>query len=438
MHLRILVTLAALVALAAPAAAQGTYGFGTPVGRSDYDYTPIAAALTAAPCGIDLDGDGAYDAGEPLILHVNVATCAGSVEAVDVRLSTGDAGPAGAYVKTSDRDFNQPLQGPVNDDLLYHDADGDNEFGSKDTLYLDIIGGSATARVDVGDLRLTRAGDLAAGTLAKAGDPDVATGLKELRAATADLQDANVLYVTGGSANPLKTSRAVYINVDAGALASTAGDLGVEANDVRLTSNVAQPWGGKPDIKAVGFAYTPSTVLAGQPFQFQVDLRNDGSASGSSLVQTKMGAVVVDARPSPSLDPKAKASLVMTLVAPPTAAALEMEVLGVKFQVPVGEALQQTSAGDALVKATALEARVSELEADLASATAQLQAALADVAAMKASEAARVSATRATAPTDAELGPSAKATPGPPLPLLLLTIGVLAVAARARRPGGEA
>lgn len=416
------------------AAAQGVYGYGTIVNRADYDYSPMAIGLAAASlCTIDANGNAVYDAGEALYLNTHATTCP-TLTTWDLRLTPSGSLGAGTPVQVGDPDHNVPLLAVANDILRTYDGDGSADFNSKDTLYVDIVG--ANFRVDVGDLRLTKFGSYPAGSVVKAGDADVSAVLVEMRTGqTNRLSTVGIVYQTGGSLG-FKKDRSLYINVDNGAIQAANGDLGVEANDVRLSATFAAPWGSNPDIKPFNLAFTPSAPVAGKPFQVSVEVRNDGKGLSAGLISTKVANNVVDARMSPVLAPGEKATLVMTLVAPDAAGPATVTVGDVNIQVPV----EAPASARATAEVTTLQQQVGDLQAKLASSEAAAKSSTERAAGLEARIAAlerpptmsATSATGATA-TSADLGP-AKQAPGFEAVALLALGAFVALAKRRRSP----
>jgi hypothetical protein len=312
-------------------------------------------------------------------------------------------------------------------------------------MYLDLFSASSL-RVDAGDLRLTKNGNYAAGTVVKAGDTDVARGIVELSSSGRDLMDANILYVTGGSASPYKSSRSIYINVDGGALQTVTADLGVEANDIRITTISAQPFGGTPDIKTVNIGFAPASPTAGKPFQVTVDVNNAGTGLSAGLVSTSMNGVLVDTRMTPTLAAGEKATLVLTLVAPESAGPANISINGLGLQVQVAAAASASASPSPTDSALtgrvgALENSLQSTQQQLAAAQTALQAAQQEIASLKAQAAQRL-ATSSAPPTQATLASdhasaaastasASKPTPG--LDAVPAVLGIAAIALAARR-----
>lgn len=303
------------------------------------------------------------------------------------------------------------------------DLNGNGKYDKADPVYITTApapGLAATTATGVWTLRLTPVGNFTAGTFVLPHDEDFA----KYRLATASLNRLQL----------------VRLDPKAWYLAPTGG---TEAAPTPLPAfsllpqdslRLAGAFGGKPDVKAEGFAFTPQTPVAGE--SFAVDVKNLGKGTGTGLLATKMNGVVVDTRTSPVLDPNGKATLVFDLLAPAGAKDVTMEVGEVKFLVPLAEPLKSHAVTEAEARAAAVEARLAAVErdaaavkADLASTRQQLAQALGEVASLKAQEDARLQASSA-APSAQQLG--ARTVPGLAPVLTLAALAALAFALRRR------
>lgn len=147
-----------------------SYGAGTIVGAADLDVVPQLMALKAQTCYRELDGDGAYDPGEPVYLDAIQAVCAVNAKEGDIRLTPSGAYPAGTAVRPGDADYEKPLETDIiGASYAYRDRDADGAWSLGDTLYLDM---DADTVAEPGDLRLTASGTMAAGTTVGLTDSD--------------------------------------------------------------------------------------------------------------------------------------------------------------------------------------------------------------------------------------------------------------------------
>lgn len=329
--------LAALALL--PTAQAVEFPFGSVVGSSDYDLSPLvsvsAADLRYALCVIDVNGDGAAGAEDYILLVTKVATagvCPASVAANTqsaILLNTVGGLVAGSEVKVAHEIAGSALTitgaapGQFAHALRYYEDGTDaSKLDSKDTLYLDLVNVAGPLAVGPGDLRITpvttAAGTFAGGQLVKPGDPDESRVLSNIRPATAPatklVSTANMVYKAGSG---------YYVNSDAGGLMAVtgggtlvSGDVGVESGDIRLNPKAVNPLSDSATILPDHVEIVQAKVAPGQPFQVKVTAKNTGRGAGAGLVETRIGDALVDARGTPTLAPNGDAVLVLTLVAP--------------------------------------------------------------------------------------------------------------------------
>lgn len=333
--LRILALLATLCLL--PAADAANFGFGSIVGKTDYDYTPNPAGMVRTGlCTHDVDNNGRYDPSEPLLLDLSGyveatslcqgATVTGTIATDDIRLLPIDpAFAVGSMFVAGDADGPRFTFGPVVPHFLrYFDAQPDGKFKAKDTLYVDLFD-LASKKVGPGDYRLTAFGSSVAGTIVQAGDADVNMPLTELSGAGVGFGSDNLVYKAGS---------AFYVNTDAQALATTTASTGynrdyiVEENDVRLNAKAENPFG---DFNAPAFTVADATVVsskvvAGKWLQLKVTMKNTGKAAASGLVETYVDDVLVDSRGTATIAPGKEGSVVISLPAPEEAGRAKLRV----------------------------------------------------------------------------------------------------------------
>lgn len=208
------------------------------VGSGDLVHTLTSIAAHGA-CAIDEDGDGAYDAGEPVFVDVDSSTCATNTEANDVRLTPSGGLAGGTIIRTSDADFNRPaLNLAFSDNVRYYDANGDAAADTGDTIYLDLVS-PASNRVDVGDVRLTAFGSTAGLTTVAASDGDLNLALQStgLSAGADEFGDvASLAYFDANGDVVFGVGDALYWNRDGVAPGAALATAAVRAGDVRLTS----------------------------------------------------------------------------------------------------------------------------------------------------------------------------------------------------------
>lgn len=362
--LAILAQIAIAALLLLPTIPAANYGYGTLVGKSDYDYTPTPKAPSKkAICYFDEDSSNTYNSFEPIYFIVSAADCTGKIAHEDVRLTPTGTYKAGTEVKWTDEDWNMQLSGPLNDDLRMADMDGDGKFKSDDTLYLDIIN-EAQVRVNIGDLRLSEFGDYAAGTFARAGDRDVGIALTETGGGI-DVADADAIYKAGST---------YYVNVDNGALGTA--DTVVEDNDVRLLSKATNPFeNAEALIEVVSVETFPKRLMAGQPMKVNILLDNNGTATGVAGVEIRLGDDVMDSRSTPPIAPGQSGTVVAWMPAPNTPGTYDLHV----NEWSHGIEIEQDSSVHAL-RISSLENRIKELETALSQGVGAASAAEDEVA----------------------------------------------------------
>lgn len=336
---------AGVALLLAPAAQAVEFPFGSIVGSSDYDLSPLpsvsGADLRYALCVIDVNGDGAAGAEDHILLVTKVATagvCPASVAANGqsaLLLNTVGGLVAGSEVKVahdiagSALSITGPAPGQFAHALRYYEDGTDaSKLDAKDTLYVDLVD-LGTPTVSPGDLRITTVttpkGTFAGGQLVKPGDGDESRLLANIRPATAPAtklaSTASMVYKAGSG---------YYVNSDAGALMgvstcaalpctpSVTGDVGVESGDIRLNPKAANPLSDTAIVLPDKVEILQAKVAPGQPFQVKVTAKNTGRGAGAGLVETRIDGAVADARGTPTIEPNGAATLVLTLIAPAT------------------------------------------------------------------------------------------------------------------------
>lgn len=201
----------------------------------------------AALCAFDRDASGAPSPGEPVYFrYAGCATRPAPLAPADVRLS----GPtAGSKVAAGDGDEGAPSVPFGAGAVRFADLNRDARWSEGDVLYAHAAAGRTT--VSEGDLRLTRFGSLAGGSLVAAGDSD-------LKFLTTDVSAGQPLAADPGTAwrfwdgdgnlrfdGPLDL---LYIDLD--------GNGRVDLLDVRLGPMGGAPFGvpvrpGDPDARGV-------------------------------------------------------------------------------------------------------------------------------------------------------------------------------------------
>lgn len=373
----------------APASQAAEYGFGSSVAASDYDFSPIAETTKTALCFIDFNGDALHGNGEPVLLLLKVTTagaCPATLANNALLLSAHGGRTVGMEVNQMDEWSSKALTAfPANFLRYFEDGSDASKLDGKDGVYLDIKN-TAAPRVDVGDLRLTKAGALPAGSLVAAGDPDLNYPLTEIRGAPRTVSTTNMIYKAGS---------AYYINADAGAIGgisctgpqgvpctptctpavtappaatgtcTIAGlltvDVGVESGDIRLNPKAVNPLGDKALVLVDGLKLSASTLRPDEPFQLEVIAKNTGKGAGVGLVKTWVDGTLVDARATAMLSPNEVGSLVLSLKAPSEPG---------RYKVTAGDYSRFINVeGDPISTGTSiapLEARIAALEAQLA------------------------------------------------------------------------
>jgi PGF-CTERM protein len=269
----------------------GIYPAGSIVGPADLDVTPqlLFAGLAPNPCFVDDDADGGYDPGEAVLVDMDAA-CATPVEGNDLRLTPSAGLPPGSKVRVQDGDFGAPVAGPLNDDLRYFDADGDGAFGAGDTLVLDLMNAAGSV-VDVGDLRLTPAGALAAYTVVQAADADLNRALAELPASQGgarDLADVGAVgYYDVDADGAMTKADVLYLNRDL----VTLVEQPVSVGDVRLTPLQGIAFGAAPPPPPPPGPPAPPAELPADPLQQLIEtlnaqLNDTRAQSGALQAQT--------------------------------------------------------------------------------------------------------------------------------------------------------
>lgn len=336
--------LLSLLFLAAPVLAS----FGTQVRPGDSDFVPVTtrASLVVSVNEADL-GEPGVVTDNCILLDTAAAPTAGA-QREDIRLTPCLGKDAGTLISDSDvveRSSPYPIVAGAN--LRYVDANNNGKYDKGDPLYLTTAAAPAfpaSTATGAWTLRLTASGDKPAGTFVLAEDADFATNRASTRTITR-LQLARVdpkawyLAPTGGTeAAPTPLPQYSLL----------------PENSVRL----AGAWGGKAVLKVTNLTVSPPSPIQGEPFQLTIDLTNDGAAAGSFVVSTKLDGKVVDARGTAVLDPKGKATLVATLVAPRAAQGV-VEAGNVSLALAFAKGQAATRAGEETAQ------RVSQLEADV-------------------------------------------------------------------------
>lgn len=408
-----------LLATAGPAPAQ----FGTQVRPGESDFVPVTTKASQLVKVNEADfGQPGVVTDNCLLLDTGSVAAAGA-QFEDIRLTPCMGKPLGSLIADADVvETRAAYPNVAAANVQYMDANGNAKYDKGDGVYITTMpppGLAASTATGTWTVRVTPVGNYTAGSFVFAGDADhvaarlLTTSLNRLQLARLDPK-AWYLAPTGGTeAAPVALPQFSLLPQD--------------------SIRVAGAFGGKPDVKAEGFAFTPTTPVAGEAFQFSIDVKNFGKGTGTGLISTKMNGVVVDTRASPVLDPGAKATLVFDLAAPAGAGNVTMEVGEFKFLVPLAAPAKPRAVTEAEARAAALETRLATLErdtaavkADLAAAQRQLAGAVGALSAMEAEEAARLTASAAEAPAE-PLG--ARNVPGLEVALLLAALGAAALAA---------
>lgn len=338
---------AGLLLVTSPTAQAVDYAFGTAAGSSDYDFSPMAETTKLALCFMDFNGDGVLGSGEPIFLLLKVATagvCPTGLSNNALLMNHVDGRLPGTEITQADRWAGKTILSLAATNFVRYFEDGSDasKLDSKDTVYIDLKA-VATPRVDVGDLRISAFGAIAGGNLVAAGDADLNRPLSEIRGTARTVSTASIIYKAGS---------AYYINSDAGAIggisctgaqgvpcaptctpavtvpAAATGtctisglstvDIGVESGDIRLNPKAVNPLSDGAVILTDHVEIVQAKVAPGQPFQVLLVAKNTGKASGSGLLETRIGDQLVDSRGTPTIEPNGVATLVVTLLAPAT------------------------------------------------------------------------------------------------------------------------
>lgn len=423
MRPNLMLAFAGLLLVASPTAQAVDYAFGTAAGSSDYDFSPVAETTKLALCFMDFNGDGVLGSGEPIFLLFKVATagvCPADLSNNALLMNHVEGRLPGTEITQVDRWAGKTILSLAATNFVRYFEDGSDasKLDSKDTVYIDLKA-VATPRVDVGDLRISAFGAIPGGHLVATGDADLNRPLSEIRGTARTVSTSSIIYKAGS---------AYYINSDAGAIGgiSCTGaqgvpcaptctpavtvppaatgtctvsglatvDVGVESGDIRLNPKAVNPLSDVAVILPDHVEIVQSTVAPGQPFQVKVVAKNTGKAPGAGLVETRIGDQLVDSRGTPTIEANGVATLVLTMIAPAT---------------PGQHVVKSGAYADFLT--------VTAGGGDIASLQAQLQTLQAQVAALE----------------DGSPSPASKlSVPGMGPAVLLLAVGLLAVALRRR------
>lgn len=292
--------LAALLALMPPAGAQlqALAPFGSLVQAGDFDAAPgpLRGLPAGSFCFADRDGDQAYGGGEPLYFAVEACPPTGGspprgLGGRDVRLSGASAG---RLVAPGDPDFNAPvLLLPGSPEPRYADLNRDGQWSQGDSLYIPAQPGRGT--VAAGDLRLSRHGNLSAGTFVGSGDPDAGAPVTgRVSTGTFDSAPGRAWRFWDTDADgAFGAGDVLYVDLDG------SGDVTVQ--DLRVTPHRGLGFGlpakaGDPDVRPRLASFGPAAALcfvdrssdgdfdAGEPVYFRYEgCPPAGSGAGAAV-----------------------------------------------------------------------------------------------------------------------------------------------------------
>ncbi|MHB1260421.1 MAG: hypothetical protein ACYC2H_01760 [Thermoplasmatota archaeon] len=354
----------------APSATAIDYAFGSAVSSSDYDFSPMAETTKLALCFMDYNGDGLHAAGEPILLLFKVATagvCPATLSNNALLLNAMDGRTVGMEITMADKWASKAIVPfPANFIRYFEDGSDASKLDSKDSVYLDLKN-TALPRVDVGDLRLSKGGAFASGTLVGAGDSDLNFPLTDIKGTPRTVSSSSIIYKAGS---------AYYINADAGTIGGAVdgtcalaacpvtGDFGVESGDLRLNPKAVNPLSDKALVLVDGLKLSASDLRPDEPFRLSVLVKNTGKGFGAGLVKTSIDGIAMDARATPTLYSNEVATLVVGLTAPSEPG---------RYKVTAGDYSMFIDVEGQPFGATThdLEARIAALESQLAGSPGQ-------------------------------------------------------------------
>lgn len=375
--------------LAAPFASAQTINnqlgaFGTQVKVGDFDYIPLTKRASFAVRALEADFGRPGEIGDNCILLLMDNTDSGAVRAVaigavtdvytkDIRLTPCQGKPIGTAIADTDViEQRQPyLQRAV--EVRYFDVNNDGKFGRGDNVYLTTQTGAnrgiaASTATGAWTIRLTPIGDKAPGTFVFPGDADFPVARATATGPTAPV----------GSPVPQARSMSLVEREGNGwyiipAAVGFAAQQAIPVNSIRI--GIVGAYNQQPLINPSTITLPDTLPAAGETMKITVKFSNDGTGAGVGLLVTKVDGQIVDARLTPLLAPNEGSQVVIPVPLPEHGGRILLSVGDSKVNLDIeGPAKSTTSLAPASADAD-LEARVAQLERDLADAQVERAAA---------------------------------------------------------------
>jgi hypothetical protein len=396
--LRTSILLSLGVFLLAPLGASlpGAPGSQLVAGESDQILAVSGASANFAIYEMDYGVPG--DAIDNCLLLRPKAPSGGSLAAPptnkDLRLTACNGKPMGSEL--TDLDVNEKVAPAATyttsasavPTAVYGDVNNNGKYDKGDYVYFTtspvaagtaaqtIVPLAATTGVGVWTVRITPAasGKYAAGTFVFSGDDDFT------QYGTVTKIPAAIGVDGGTTANRLgamfQRDDKQWFWAAATTVAGVAKNALVPTDSVRISK--IDPW--VPTFSVVSIAVTTEQVMAGQPFNVLVEVKNGGKIGGPGLLVTRLDDTIMDAKLTNPISAGDSAKVVIAINAPRTPGSYALKVNEV-FQIIEVQGDAATGSPGATDTASlqsriaTLEARLAQLEADKATNGTSIHAA---------------------------------------------------------------